>query len=68
MNYHAYCKMRQVGPHQIVAGLRLKHGGVLHRFSDAEGKPCSAIYVEEKKVLSCERNREQDMLRCWASR
>ena len=44
------------------------YGFEIHRFYNVAGVPYSAIYVDGKEVLSCERNREMQMLEYWYNR
>lgn len=56
-------------PHEIigsyVGGVYLENGGKLHRFCDGAGTPYSAIYKDGFEELSCERNREMNMVLHW---
>ena len=40
-------------------------GGVLHRFTDCFGVPCSAIYIFDIEIWRCERDDEAQMIADW---
>ena len=46
---------------------KLIHGATLHRFRNLAGIAYSAIYVGKEEIFSCERSREEDMIRQWNS-
>lgn len=51
--------------HQVVRIMGLKGNASLHRFLNKAGEPYSAIYVGDTEAYSCERKREQKMVRHW---
>ena len=51
--------------HEIAKDIRLRSGGVLHRFNNAGNVPYSAIYVDGFEVWSCERDHESRMVKDW---
>ena len=56
--------MSEYEVHQI-ADMELNGGATLHRFNNIAGVDYSAIYLDGREVLSCERERESSMVDYW---
>ena len=52
-------------PHEVVKDVALAAGAELHRFINGGGDPYSAIYYNGEEAWSCERGREDVMVREW---
>lgn len=52
-------------PHEIITDVHLLGGGKLHRFNNAAGDACSAIYVKGEEIWWHYRENEERMIREW---
>lgn len=53
---------------EIVESVKLKHGATLHRFKNAAGNECSAIYVGDNEIWWHYRSEEERMVKEWNRR
>lgn len=51
--------------HAIISTVILKKNARLHRFKNKAGVEYSAIYYNGNEELSCEREKEKDMIEYW---
>lgn len=71
INPNLLIPVRQDSIHEVLADLNLQFGAKLHRFNNAGGDPCSAIYIQSDGSNFCnyERawcyRREEDNLIDW---